>query len=226
MSIGLILALVGIAFVDSLNPSLFVAQLYLLTTPRPIPRVLSYIAGVIVANYLGGVLVLGGLRSLITTFFSSIDPAVFRGGELLLGLGLLVFGLLLRLKPAEVGEARKPRSLQPIHTFGLGMIVMVNELTTALPYFVAIERLAQAQLSLLGNLAGLGIYNLIFALPLFGFLLLYMQAQQHFVQTIERVNRGLAVWMPRLIKYSCIIVGAFFVFDAAAFFMAGRALIG
>ncbi|HEU4324350.1 MAG TPA: hypothetical protein VFS21_14450 [Roseiflexaceae bacterium] len=58
MSLALLATIGGIALLDSLNPSLFLAQFYLLTTARPVPRILSYIGGVVAANFLGGLLFL------------------------------------------------------------------------------------------------------------------------------------------------------------------------
>lgn len=226
MSGALLAGLIGLALVDSLNPSLFIAQLYLLTTPRPLPRVLSYIVGVVAANFLGGMLILGGLRSVVTTFVLSVEPWMLRGGELVLGAGLLLFGVLMRIRRAPSETARKPRSLQPIHTFLLGFVVMGNELTTALPYFVALERLAQAQLDPFGNVIGLLLYNGIFALPLVGFLALYLGARQRFVAQIGRINQAITAWMPHLITYSLLLIGAVLIADAAAFFVAGGPLFG
>jgi cytochrome c biogenesis protein CcdA len=207
MTPALILSLTGIAFVDSLNPSLFVAQFYLLTTPKPVPRIVSYIAGVLAANFLGGVLILGGARTVITEFFNSIDPATLNLLQFGLGVVLVGFGLWYKAEPQPEAEAKKPRSLLPIHTFVLGMVVMVNELTTALPYFIAIERIAQAQLDVPASIVALVLYNLVFALPLFAFLLGFVLYRERFNTQIAAINRWVQVWTPRLIKYGSLVLG-------------------
>lgn len=217
MTWTLLVAIIVIAIFDSLNPSLFVAQLYLLTTPRPVPRVLAYIVGVLAVNFLGGLLVLGGLRTLFVGFVQSLDPNLFYAAELTLGVVLIGFGLWMRLKPNHV-EAPKPRSLSIGNALLLGGAVMINELTTALPYFVAIERLAQAELSLGWNVFALVVYNVVFGLPLFGFLFGYLAVRQRFIVQIERINRGVAYWMPRIIKYGSIIFGGVLVAHAMSFF--------
>jgi cytochrome c biogenesis protein CcdA len=215
MTLPLIASIIGIALVDSLNPSLFIAQFYLLTTPRPTTRILSYIAGLLLVNYVGGLLILGGLRTVISEFVSGISPGTLLGGQIVLGLAILAFGLWFKAKPAELGEAQKPRSLQPIHTFVLGMGVMVNELTTALPYFVGLERIAAAQMPLLLNLLALLVYNLIFALPLFGFLALYLRLRDRFNAQIARITAWVGVWAPRFIKWASILFGLFLLVNAA-----------
>jgi cytochrome c biogenesis protein CcdA len=225
MSMGLIAAIIGIALVDSLNPSLFVAQFYLLTTPRPVPRLLSYIAGILTVNYLGGVLILAGARAVIADVAASISPSLGFGLQLVLGLGLLGFGLWL--KPVSTTtEAKKPFSLHPIHTYVLGVVVMFNEITTALPYFVAIERMAQAGLTPLQALLTLAIYNLIFALPLFGFiaLFLWLRRGEQFTQWLERITRWVAYWTPRLAKIFSILIGLVLAANGTWYFVTGNAI--
>ena len=138
MPIALLLSLIGIAALDSLNPTRFVAQFSLPATPRPAPRILAYIAGVLAVNVAGGALILGGLGTAITRALDALSGTLLHGLQLALGLACLIFGLWYRARAAAMGEARKPRSLRPIHAFALGAAVMLNEIT-ALPYFIAIE---------------------------------------------------------------------------------------
>jgi cytochrome c biogenesis protein CcdA len=223
MSAALLLAIGGIALLDSLNPSLFVAQFFLLTTPRPVPRILSYIAGVVAVNFLGGLLLIGA-RAVIVSLLAQLSPGVLYGAGLALGIGLLALGFWMPLTPQAMEPARQPRSLHPGHTFLLGAAVMINELTTALPYFVAIERLASAGVAGLEAVVVLVLYNLIFALPLFAFLGLFVAYGARFAAQTERISAAIARWAPRVIKYGSLALGAFLAADATAFFVSGDAL--
>lgn len=224
MTLSLILTLVGIAFVDSLNPSLFLTQFYLLTTRRPVPRMLSYIGGVVLVNYVGGLLVLSGVQTFLLGLLDNFEPGMLRGGQLLLGLALVGFGLWLPLGNGREGEAKKPRTLHPVHTFALGMLVMLNEIPTALPYFIAIQRIADAELGTLGVLLAFFIYNLIFSLPLFLFVGLFLLYGPRFTARIDQLSRWLQVWLPRVFKYGAILLGAFLALDAGLYFAAGFGL--
>lgn len=226
MSATLLLSLIGIALLDSLNPSLFLAQFYLLTTPRPVPRLLAYIAGVLLVNFGGGVLVLGGLRTLVANLLSALSGDALNGLLLVLGLAILAFGLWLRAHPTGGGEAKKPRSLRPVHAFALGTVVMLNEITTALPYFVAIERIAQGRLGAVTSLLALVLYNAVFALPLLGFLGLFVAYRRRFAAHLQRINRAIQVWMPRAIAYASILFGAALALNAAAYLLTGTPLFG
>jgi cytochrome c biogenesis protein CcdA len=199
---------------------------YLLTTPQPVPRILSYIAGIVLVNFVGGVLLLAGAQTIIANFFAGLNGETLYGLGLLLGAGLLIFGLWFKVTAPTNTTARKPRSLKPIHTFILGGVVMINELTTALPYFVAIERIAQAQLSIFGNLLSLALYNVIFSLPLLGFLGAFLALQQRFTAQLERISQGVQLWSLRILKYGSIAFGAFLMLNATSYFGTGAGLFG
>lgn len=214
-------SLIGIALVDSLNPSLFLAQFYLLTTPQPIPRLLSYIAGILLVNFGGGVILLAGVQTLVTQLFSSINADVLRGGQLLLGIGCLSFGLWFKAAPRKGEQAKQPQSLHPLHTFGFGMIIMLNELTTALPYFIAIERIAQAQGGVIRDLIALLVYNAVFSAPLLGFVAFFVIFRQRFQAQLQRISQAIQLWTPRVIKYGAIIFGGVLSLNAALGLFAG-----
>lgn len=221
MSATLLVSLIGIALVDSLNPSLFIAQFYLLTTPQPIPRLLSYIAGIVLVNFTGGALLLGGVQTVVTNLLSTISDDAFKSMQLVIGLAILGFGLWIKTTAPSSGEVKKPRSLQPRHTFVLGMVVMLNEITTALPYFVAIERIVQAQLSAFSNLLALVVYNMVFSAPLLAFVALFIIYRQRFAMQLNRITQVIQKWTPRVIKYGSLVFGAVLAIDAVVSLMQG-----
>lgn len=212
MSMSLVLTLIGIATLDSLNPSLFFAQFYLLTTYKPVMRIVTYILGVLVANFTGGWLILNGARTIITDVFASIDPSVLTLIQIVIGVIILIYGLCYHAAPTKE-NVTTPRSLHPLYTFGFGALVMVNELTTALPYFVAIEQIGQAKLSGLVSFLALLLYNIVFALPLFGFLGLFLLLRKRFNLWIERITIWSKRWIPVIIKWVAVALGAVLIID-------------
>ncbi len=224
MTLALSAALVGIALFDSLNPSLFLAQFYLITTPKPVPRLVSYIAGVLLVNFVGGLLLLGGAQALLATFFQNLGSGVLYGVQLALGLALLAFGIGFSATPRGDAEPKKPRSLRPAHTFLLGMVVMLNEITTAFPYFFAVERISRAELSVLGDLFALLLYNVVFALPLFAFLALFVVYRERFAAQLGRVGEAVQRWTPRVVKYGSVAFGVLLAVNAGLYFVVGEGL--
>jgi len=225
MNIGLLAALVGIAVVDSLNPSLFMGQFFLLTQPRPVPRSLQYIAGILTVNGMGGLLILAGIRAVITAIVQALDPHLGFAAQVGIGLACLWFGLRIRWdKPSPDSPTAAQSGWGSGFAFLFGAVVMLNELTTALPYFVALERIAEAQLSLPGTLAAVVLYNIVFSLPLFGFLLLYLRLKDRFAAVIARINAGVQRWTPRIFKIMLLVCGAALLANGGAFFLSGHAI--
>lgn len=222
---ALVLPLIGIAIVDSLNPSLFIAQLVLLATPRPTVRVVTYIAGVLFVMLIGGVVILAGARQFVTDAIASITPVT--GVAILFMLGIIMLFVGWRMKwnaPPNASPGQQPRSLHPVATFGFGMVVMINEITTALPYFVALERIAAARVDLTTTALLLVLYNFVFALPLFGFLIAYLYARDRFVSQMDAINRWITKWIPRIAKIVFISGGAVLVLHGALFLVTGTGL--
>lgn len=199
-------SLVGIAIIDSLNPSLFIAQFILFATQRPVPRILAYIAGLLSVNYLGGILFVAGIRTVIENVIYQMDNVLLTSIQLIIGLALLVFGILYKAQPMSGEHSHKP-PLNLWRAFLFGMVVMIQELTTALPYIVASERIATANMGIVGNLLSLLVYNSVFALPLFAFLGGYVLLRERFTAQVDRINQAIRVWTPRIMKYLSFVVG-------------------
>jgi cytochrome c biogenesis protein CcdA len=223
MSPTLLLTLSGIAVVDSLNPFLFASQFYLMTTAKPLARILAYIGGILMVNFVAGILILFGARELIGDLVASISPNTSAMVQLAFGVALIGFGLWQKLNDSAqqsvADTGKKPRTLQPIHTFLLGMVVMLNEMTTALPYFVAIERIIESQVGWESGILALLLYNVVFSLPLFAFLGALLVLRQRFMTQIESINRTMQRWIPRIMKYGALGFGIFLVVSGGWFFI-------
>ncbi len=201
--------LVAIAAVDSLNPTATALQVYLLTTPRPIGRSISFITGIFVAYWAVGLLATLGLARFIQWVFE-IQSEWMSLIQCILGIALLYIGVTLNsFSNAHQPLKNKPNSLKPIHTFFLGMSVTLLESPTAFPYLAAIERIAQAKLSL-PDLAGLlSIYNLVFVMPLIGLLGIYITFQSKSTELLKRINQAITTWSPKILRVLLLITGTF-----------------
>ncbi len=98
------------------------------------------------------------------------------------------------------------------------MAVMLNEITTALPYFVALERIASANPNAVETVLALAIYNAMFSLPLFIFLGLLLRYRTKFATQLNQINAFVQRWTPRIMKYGVLIFGAILLFSGAAYF--------
>ncbi|BAU13654.1 hypothetical protein LEP3755_41940 [Leptolyngbya sp. NIES-3755] len=60
--------LAAIALLDSINPNAMTVQIYLLSTPKPIPRSIAFIFGDFLAAWLSGMLIALGVMQFVSNF--------------------------------------------------------------------------------------------------------------------------------------------------------------
>ena len=209
----------AIAALDSLNPSAIALQVYLLGTPKPIPRSIALVIGIFSAYWTSGLLAVLGLDRLIQTVivnsgFSLSTPLLYTI-QILIGIILLVVGIMLRI-PAQTEPVKAPTKLTLARTFLLGMSVTVLELPTALPYFAAIEQIVRANLDLLSTMSILAMYNLIFVLPPIALVVIYLffHRQSFALSLIQRINRSIVVYSPHILRLVLLGLGFFLIADS------------
>ena len=164
MTFGSLAALLGLALVDSLNPSALIATFYFLTKPAATVRVLSYLFGVF-CTYLGvGILLMLGLSALWDVAGALENPIAY-AAQGAIGTVMLFYGVVAPSEPKQKEVNRLTQSQGVVPILLLGMTVTAIELSTALPYIAAIGLLTAANVATHEWLPLLVIYNLIFVLP-------------------------------------------------------------
>jgi cytochrome c biogenesis protein CcdA len=159
-------AIVGLAVVDSINPSALLATIVLLLRGRRArPLVAVYVVAVLATYFaIGAVLTLG--LGLTPEAVVESDAVYLVQG--FLGAVMLAYALLAPNRQRKHGPAQPPSlpmATRPMAVFALGMAVTVLELPTALPYLAAVGALTRADLAVTEWLPLLVLYNLIFVLP-------------------------------------------------------------
>jgi cytochrome c biogenesis protein CcdA len=159
-------AIVGLAVVDSINPSALLATIVLLLRGRRArPLVAVYLVAVL-ATYLAiGVVLTLGLGLTPQAVIHSDATYLVQG---VLGAAMLAYAVLApsrRRQRDPVEHPRLPAAMRPATVFALGMVVTLLELPTALPYLGAVGALTRADLAPADWLPLLVLYNLIFVLP-------------------------------------------------------------
>ena len=213
MDSRLFIAVLGLALLDSLNPMLFAGELYVLRGAYPERRAFAFIAGVFVVMVFGGVLLAAGLTQWVATYFSRLPDGVWLQAQVALGLGLVLFGLSYRTQ-AEVRAVRKP----PSGLFGpflFGALLMLNEVTTAVPYFAAIALMSEASLTPSEWLIGLLVYNLVFVVPLLMFVAVHRVYRDRFDVLSDRIDGWMRKWGPRVLRFGSIAFGMLLLGGAA-----------
>jgi cytochrome c biogenesis protein CcdA len=159
-------AIVGLAVIDSINPSALLATIMLLLRGRRArPLVAVYVVAVL-ATYLAiGVVLTLGLGLTPQALIHSDAAYLVQG---VLGAGMLAYAVVApgrRRHRGPVEPPRLPMATRPLAVLALGMTVTVLELPTALPYLGAVGMLTRGDLAVTEWLPLLLLYNLIFVLP-------------------------------------------------------------
>ena len=212
---GTLLPLLGLALLDSLNPSALAVTIFLLLQGKSyVPRVLAYVSAVFLA-YLGiGVVLMLGLGSL-WGFVEGPGAYAVQGavGALLLGYALFAPG-----KPREKSKPRTPRSLGLPAIFLLGVTVTVVEFSTAFPYLGAIALLTNADLVAGQWLPILVGYNVIFVLPPLLLMAAYAAFGGRIQGRLQRLRERFEGGSRETLLWIAGIAGFLLLADALAFF--------
>lgn len=173
-----ILAMAGLAVVDSTNFSLILGTLYLVVSNRrPMSRVLTFIGVFFSVYVLVGNLLVAGARSL------ELDETTFDYIQLGIGVALLLYGLIAPRERRTRYNAEGTTSIAG--AVGLGLAASAVEVTTALPYLGAIAIVTQAELSAPVVASLLVAYNLIAVGPCLLVALLYSRSENRFTAKID-----------------------------------------
>jgi cytochrome c biogenesis protein CcdA len=158
--------IVGLAVVDSINPSALLATIVLLLRGRRArPLVAVYVVAVLATYF--------AIRTVLTLGLGLTPEAVIESDALylvqgVLGAVMLAYALLAPNRQRKHSSAEPPSlptATRPMAVFAFGMAVIVLELPTALPYLAAVGALTRADLAVTEWLPLLVLYNLIFVLP-------------------------------------------------------------
>jgi cytochrome c biogenesis protein CcdA len=222
---SLVLVVLGIALVDSINPSALAMTSYLLVRPDPWRIVAAYIAGIFVL-YLGAglvvVFVFGRTIDRIIDQLSS--PTISYVIEAVVGIVALVFALRRPRAERRAGPSA-PAGLTPRRAFVLGLTITAIEATTALPYLGALGAISRAGVPPPATVVLLVAYNLVFIAPPTVLTLIVRHSGSGLVERLStRRGRGPGIGRT-VLRVACGVLGVVLLLDAGAFFVAGEALL-
>lgn len=212
------LALLGLALVDSINPSALLVTLYLLRRPNPVPTVLAYLAGVFTSYLTVGVLLVLGLDALLDRF----EHVMWSPGAFVVQgvVGAVMLGYSFRPVKPEGGAVseRTAGAVTLLGLFTLGVAMTVAELTTALPYLAATGLLTYWEWPVYQWFPALVAYNIIFVTPPLLLLTVSLALGRRMDERmnalrarLERMGQEAALWIIG-------IVGFYLLLDALMYF--------
>lgn len=211
----LLLSLLGIAVLDSLNPSIILLTLYLLSTQQPAKRTAAYITGVFLTNWTLGLLVYFGLGAAFSVAISKLinTTAWWAYGLELVAAIALIYAAITMKASSEARLKKKPKSINPKATFALGVGATFIEFSTAAPYLGAIAALTKAEPSALYAITSLGIYNVVYVgIPLV-FFAIYLAEREKAEPILANLNIKVSHYIKRVAKVLFFILGLILLAD-------------
>ena len=225
--LSFLLYALGIAVIDSLNPSAIgLVIVILLNARRPVIRALVYILGIYVTNFTMGL----GITSLVILSGISYKPDWSVVGQLItkpplwtvyaqviVGIVLIIYPYLKKQTQDLVTEDNKPSKAKDKSLFGtfiLGVTVTFVEFSTALPYLGVITALANSSFNFGFVVTVLLGYNVIFVMPPMMILALYYFQRRKFQSQLTWIKTKYHNVSKPLFKYGCVTIGIIAIVDS------------
>jgi hypothetical protein len=198
-----IIAFVGLAALDAINPFSIGILLVLLLSDRPLERGGVFIGVTAVTYFFGGLVLLNGWSFVAS---EKIPEYVSSLARLVAGLICVLFCVKLIRSDAPLNYS--PAETQPHHgtlvaTAILSIISTASDLPTAIPYIAAAKLLTDAGGPLFLQVIALATYNVVYVSPLVALLLVRRNADASLDITFHRaktlVQRSFKLFVPPLI---------------------------
>lgn len=187
MDAGLIVALIGLALLDSLNTStLFLVMVILLTARRPLASGTAYAVGAAVMFLVLAVALFLGADAAASTI-AGAAAWIRRSTFTLLAIFLLYLAYKrLRDRPRKAFEL--PGWFGPLTAVPIGAAATVADLPNAFPLLIAIERLVTFEIPSASAVSALAGYTFIYALPTVVLLIVGMVAGDRIRGGMRRIT--------------------------------------
>lgn len=214
----LLLALLGLAFLDSLDVLLVGATAAIVYDARlarrsPVPGVAGFLLGVFLMTTTFGLLTVMGLNFLTEYFDFTLTPTIRYWAELVIGVILIVVALLPSSERPPPDWAVKLRR-SPALLLGAGVLIGMAQAPTAVPYLAGLAMITAYQpLPSWWPLIVIG-YCLFALLPPIIVLLMSLRRSASARRRYQAVVRILTRYGPRAVRIIFLVAGAVLIVDA------------
>lgn len=188
MTWTLALGIAGLAVLDSFNPATLVAVTLILlgSRRRPVLEALVFVSGACACVFLLGLAVYLGAGAAA----DAVDGGLVWLRRAAFGLAavLLAVSAVRSLRPRQRAELALPGWFGPWTAVLLGVVMTGADLPNAFPYFIAIERLVNAQVPTVSGVVTLALYSAVYCLPCLVLLALGLAHGDRVDRVLQRVH--------------------------------------
>lgn len=187
--------------------------------PRPLFTAANFIAGMFVAYWLAGLILVAGLEVVFDYFggyFARLwnqPNAIELAMQVLIGLLLIASSVYLLKNKKSVGKAQQILPAGPRTLFILGATLIVVGMPGAVPYAVAAERIVQQDVGWLWVGLCLLWYNFVFVTPFLIMLLLPFLLPSQSEACFAALTRFAAAALPLITALLCFVLGVVMAVD-------------
>jgi len=225
----LLLTLTSISLLDSLSavPIAVIPLAIILNGRHPITGSLSFISGGFIVYFIFGILILMGLDTLIDdyadkfiSYIKSEPDCVELIIQIFIGLLMIYFAYQLPRKGPKENKIKSFDSdISPVQAFTLSASINIIGMWGALPYFAAIAQILKANLETPAMFWSLLYYNLIFALPLMGFITLRILMGNKATILLNSITAFFTHWGKQIFIFSLYALGLLLIADGIGWFI-------
>jgi uncharacterized membrane protein YeiB len=213
MKVSLFLSIVGIAAADALNPAPTVATAYLLSTPKPLRRVLIFLSSAILTRTVVGGILLFGFGHQISRVIDLLSSGnIRRGLQIAIGCLLIAGALYFWTKPK--GSVRKRKERRPTPASGrralsFGVTLTLLECLVAIPYIGGLGSIERAHVPIAAEGVLLVVFNVIYHLPPIALVVVWRRSGAKSIAAIDRVKaKSSQVFSDRRWAIPVLVLGA------------------
>jgi cytochrome c biogenesis protein CcdA len=222
-----LLVITPIALLDSTSivPVCLVPLAKLLASRRPILAAGSMMAGVFVTYLICGLLIYFSLRELFDALSAAMHKWWFNpdAGDFALqigiGLALIIVGYKISAPPRPKKKRDISSEASPIGAFLFGAGLTIIGMPGALPFFAAVDQLLRADLPDYQTVIAIGVYCLIFVIPLIGIVFIRVALADRADSILGAANRFLDTWGRGVVIALLVLLGLVLVADGIGFFL-------
>ena len=224
----LLLTLTTISLLDSMSavPIALIPLAIILNGRTPVTGALAFISGGFIVYFIFGLLILMGLDNLIDKYaaqfilyMKSEPDCVELVIQMIIGFIMIYFAWQFSRKaPQDSNSGSYDSDLRPVQAFTLSATINIIGMWGALPYFAAMAQILKADLETVSMIWILVYYNLVFALPLIGFIALRLIMGEKATVLLGKMTDFFSHWGKQIIVFSLYLLGPLLIADGVGWF--------
>ncbi len=224
----LLLTLTTISLLDSMSavPIALIPLAIILNGRTPLTGAISFISGGFIVYFIFGLLILLGLDNLIDkyaeqfiSYMKSEPDCVELIIQIIIGFIMIYFAWQFSRKAPQDSNTRSyDTDIKPVQAFLLSASINIIGMWGALPYFAAMAQILKADLETASMIWILVYYNLVFALPLIGFILLRIMMGERAAVVLGKMTDFFSHWGKQVIVLSLYLLGPLLIADGIGWF--------